>query len=125
MRPLGLAAVFLTLAGSTLVVLSIVRKTILTLAVTDDLRGRVQGIDVVIATGGPQPAAMAHGAADAAFGATWAVTGGEIATAIITLATAALVPRFWRYRAPGESAAVAPRPTTDAHDGKRLPPPRR
>ncbi|MGF7238993.1 MAG: MFS transporter [Frankia sp.] len=105
-RNLVLAALFLVLAGAALIILSVFRKTVLQEAVTDDLRGRMQGVDVIVAAGGPQLAYAAHGAAGAALGTTWAISGGGILTVAAMLATVLAVPAYWRYRAAGTSAPL-------------------
>nr|WP_131786171.1 MFS transporter [Protofrankia symbiont of Coriaria ruscifolia] len=125
-RSLLLAGFFHMLAGAALIILSVFRKTILQEAVTDEMRGRMQGIDVVAAAGGPQLASLAHGAAGAALGTTWAVSGGGILTVAVMLATVLAFPGFWRYRAfthpvhrlkestEAESSAVRTRKATQA-----------
>ncbi len=98
-RSLALAVLFLVLAGAALIVLSVFRKTVLQEAVTDDVRGRMQGLDVIVAGGGPQLGYALHGAAGAALGTTWAITGGGILTVAAVLATVLAFPAYWRYRA--------------------------
>lgn len=99
-RSLGLAAVFLALAGAALIILSVFRKTLLQDTVTDEMRGRMQGIDVTVAAGGPQLAYLAHGTLGAELGTTWAISGGGLLTAVAMLATALAFPAFRRYQAP-------------------------
>ncbi|MFE9424853.1 MFS transporter [Kitasatospora sp. NPDC006697] len=74
------ALALLALAGGALVALGVFRKTLLQTAATDDLRGRLQGADTVIAAGGPRLAGFAHGAAAAVVGTGGAVTGGGLLT---------------------------------------------
>lgn len=99
-RSLILAALFLVLAGAAVIILSVFRRTVLQEAVTDEMRGRMQGIDVIVAAGGPQLGALAHGTAGAALGTTWAISGGGILTVAAMLATVLAFPAFWRYRPP-------------------------
>jgi hypothetical protein len=99
-RSLLPAVVLLTLAGGALIALSAFRKSILQTAATDGLRGRLQAADTVVAAGGPRLAGFAHGAAGAAFGTTWTVTGGGVLTIAAMLALVAASPDFRRYRVP-------------------------
>ncbi|NNN29031.1 MFS transporter [Streptomyces sp. S3(2020)] len=77
------AACWLALAGGALLVLGVFRRTVLQTAVPDGMRGRLQGIDTVVAAGGPRLGDLAHGMAGAAFGAGWAVTGGGLLTVAV------------------------------------------
>ena len=97
-RSLIPAALFLVLAGAAVIVLSVFRRTVLQEAATDEMRGRMQGVDVIVAAGGPQLGALAHGTAGAALGTTWAISGGGILTVAAMLATVLAFPTFWRYR---------------------------
>lgn len=99
-RSLASAACLLGLAGGALIMLSAFRKAIVQTVATDDLRGRLQGADTVVAAGGPRLAGVAHGAAAAAFGTTWAVTGGGVLTVAVMLALILGCPGFRRYQAP-------------------------
>ena len=116
-RNLWTAAFLLALSGSALMVLGMFRKTILQAAATDGMRGRLQGVDTVVAAGGPRLAGLAHGTAGAAFGTAWAVSGGGILVVVTMLAVALAFPSFCRYRGPEaatDAAAPAPeRPTRD------------
>ena len=80
------AAGWLALAGGALLVLGVFRRTVLQTAVPDGMRGRLQGIDTVVAAGGPRLGDLAHGVAGAAFGAGWAVTGGGLLTVSVAVA---------------------------------------
>jgi MFS family permease len=99
-RSLTPAASLLALAGGMLVVLSVFRKAILQTVATDGLRGRLQGVDTVVAAGGPRLAGFVHGAAGAAFGTTWTITGGGLLTVVAMLALLWAAPDFRRYRRP-------------------------
>lgn len=90
----------LALAGGMLVVLSVFRKAILQTVASDGMRGRLQGIDTIIAAGGPRLAGFAHGAAGAAFGTTWSITGGGLLTVVAMLVLLLTFPGFRRYQAP-------------------------
>lgn len=93
------AAFFLVVGGAAECVFGTFRKTIMQTAVTDDMRGRIQGLDVVVAAGGPRLAIFVHGAAGAVVGTTWAMVAGGLLTVVGMLAVVAAFPGFWAYRA--------------------------
>jgi MFS family permease len=97
---LAVASGWLLPAGGALLALGVFRRTVLQTAVPDGLRGRLQGIDTVVAAGGPRLGDLAHGMAGAAFGTTWAIVGGGLLTATTALALSLAFPAFRRHRAP-------------------------
>jgi hypothetical protein len=74
------------------------RNTILQLAASDDLRGRLQGVFTVVVAGGPRVADAVHGAAAAAVGTTVAAAGGGVLVVVGVLVATVAVPAFVRYR---------------------------
>lgn len=90
---------WLVLAGGALLALGVFRKSVLQTAVPDGMRGRLQGIDTVVAAGGPRLGDLVHGTAGAAWGTTWAVTGGGVLAVTAALALLLLFPDFRRHRA--------------------------
>lgn len=92
------ALVLLAVAGAALMVLGVFRKLILQAAAVDDMRGRLQGIDLAVAAGGPRLASAAHGAAGATWGPAWAVTGGGLLVVAAMLVLLIAFPGFARYR---------------------------
>jgi MFS family permease len=110
-RSLPAAAGLLVLAGAALTVLSAFRKSALQSVVTDELRGRLQGADTVIAAGGPRLAGLAHGAAASLAGPVPAVTGGGLLVVLVMLALYLAFPDFRRFERPAcRPAAGAVRP---------------
>ncbi|MBO4259317.1 MFS transporter [Streptomyces griseorubiginosus] len=85
-RSLLTASVWLVLAGGALLTLSVFRQTVLQTAAPDDMRGRLQGIDTVLAAGGPRLGDLAHGTAGATLGTTWTITGGGLLTVAVAVA---------------------------------------
>jgi hypothetical protein len=75
-RSLPAALVLLVIAGGALVILGVFRKTILQAAAADHMRGRMQGMDLAVAAGGPRLASAAHGLIGAAVRFGWAVVDG-------------------------------------------------
>ena len=77
------------------------RSTILQEAASDDLRGRLQGVFIVVVGGGPRLADAVHGTAAAAVGTTVASAGGGALVIVGVLLAVLLAPAFLRYRPPG------------------------
>jgi hypothetical protein len=96
-RSLPAALALLVIAGGALLVLGVFRKTILQAAAADHMRGRMQGMDLAVAAGGPRLASAAHGLIGAALGTAWAVTGGGLLVAASVLILLAAFPGFARY----------------------------
>jgi MFS-type transporter involved in bile tolerance (Atg22 family) len=99
-RSLWLAVLFLAIAGAGDLVSSVYRSSMLQTVATDDMRGRMQGVFIVVVAGGPRLADLWHGPAAAGFGPGPAATAGGIAVVVVALAVVARYPDFWRYRAP-------------------------
>ncbi|MGF6887362.1 MFS family permease [Nocardia sp. GAS34] len=74
------------------------RTTMLQQVATDEMRGRLQGVYIVVVAGGPRLGDVAHGFAAAALGTAVAAAGGG-ALVVAGMVVAALVsPAFVRYR---------------------------
>ncbi|BBZ77681.1 MFS transporter [Mycolicibacterium anyangense] len=95
---LWIALAFLAIGGAADMVSAAFRSTILQEAASDDLRGRLQGVFLVVVAGGPRLADAVHGAAAAAIGTTITAAGGGGLVVIGVLLASALVPAFVRYR---------------------------
>ncbi|BBZ31802.1 MFS transporter [Mycolicibacterium confluentis] len=95
---LMVAIVFLAVGGAADMVSAAFRSTILQQAASDELRGRLQGVFLVVVAGGPRVADVLHGSAAVAVGTAAAAAGGG-ALVVIGLVVASLaVPAFIRYR---------------------------
>jgi hypothetical protein len=97
--PLVLAGVFLALAGGSDSVSSVFRQTILQSATPDDMRGRLQGIFIVVVAGGPRLGDLVLGTASTWTAESWAALGGGLLCVVLVLAVAANQPGFWAYDA--------------------------
>jgi MFS family permease len=96
-----LAVVLLAVGGAADLVSSVYRTSILQTVATDEMRGRMQGVFIVVVAGGPRLADLWHGPA-----ASWVGPGAAAAIGGVLVVAGALVvvrryPVFWRYRAPG------------------------
>jgi MFS family permease len=97
---LAFACLFLALGGAADFVSMIFRNSILQSVAPDDMRGRMQGVFIVVVSGGPRLADLVHGFAGAALGTRTAIAGGGLAVVLAVLTLAATSPAYWRYRAP-------------------------
>jgi hypothetical protein len=103
---LWLAVLLLAAAGAADLVSSVFRSTMLQTVATDEMRGRMQGVFVVVVAGGPRVADLWHGWAADAIGTGATTTIGGVAVVVGMIAVVLAFPAFWRYRAPvaGEEA---------------------
>lgn len=88
----------LAIGGAADMVSSALRNTILLQAASDELRGRLQGVYLVVVAGGPRIADALHGAAAASLGTAVAAAGGGVLVVIGVLIAVLVVPAFIRYR---------------------------
>ena len=95
---LTLASTFLALAGAADLMSMVFRQSILQSVVTDELRGRMQGLFTVVVAGGPRLADLLHGVAGAILGTRAAITYGGILVVIGMILLAILVPKYRDYR---------------------------
>ncbi|GAA1906866.1 MFS transporter [Nocardioides lentus] len=98
MLPFAVAA--LVVGGAADMVSSVFRNAMLLTAADDAVRGRLQGVFIVVVAGGPRLADVAHGASAAAVGTAVAAGGGGVLVVVGTVAAALLVPAFVRHRVP-------------------------
>lgn len=92
------AAAMLMLGGAADMASAAFRVSMLQTAATDAVRGRLQGVFIVVVAGGPRIADVAHGAAAVAVGTAAASAGGGVLVVVGTLIAALAVPAFVRYR---------------------------
>jgi len=98
MPMLALAVTLLAIGGAADMASSAFRNAMLLDSATDAMRGRLQGIFIVVVAGGPRIADVVHGAAAATTGAAVAAAGGGVLVVVGTVAAALAVPAFVRYR---------------------------
>jgi len=96
---LVLAGVALALAGASDGVSAIFRQTILQTATPDDMRGRLQGVFIVVVAGGPRLGDVVVGANASWLGEAWAVVVGSVACAVVVGLLVRWSPRFLAYDA--------------------------
>jgi MFS family permease len=113
MTGFGLAAAFADQARSVMLVVAVFmlvvggaadmasaafRQSMLQTAASDEVRGRLQGIFIVVVAGGPRIADVAHGSAAAMVGTATAAAGGGVLVVVLTVLAALAAPVFVRYR---------------------------
>ncbi|MEZ0363796.1 MFS transporter [Mycobacterium sp. pUA109] len=91
----------MAIGGAADMVSAAFRSTMLQQVASDEMRGRLQGVFVVVVAGGPRLADAVHGAAAAAIGTSATAAGGGALVVIGVLLAALLAPAFVGYRAPG------------------------
>ncbi|GAA0217544.1 MFS transporter [Saccharothrix mutabilis subsp. mutabilis] len=101
---LWLAVVFLAIGGAADMISMVFRSAILQSAATDEMRGRMQGVFIVVVAGGPRLADLVHGTAGAAVGPGVATVFGGVAVVVATVVAVLLIPAVWRYRFTPEPA---------------------
>jgi len=95
---LTVAVLMLAVGGAADMASAAFRTSMLQAAADDSLRGRLQGIFIVVVAGGPRVADVLHGATAAVTGAAVAAAGGGVLVIIGTVLAALAVPAFVRYR---------------------------
>ncbi len=95
---LAVAVLMLAVGGAADMASAAFRTSMLQAAASDAVRGRLQGIFIVVVAGGPRVADVVHGAAAAATGAAVAAAGGGVLVVVGTVAASLAVPAFVRYR---------------------------
>lgn len=97
---LAVAVVFFAAGGAADVASAAFRSTMLQSSATDAMRGRLQGVFIVVVAGGPRVADVLHGLVAGQIGAATTTIVGGLLVIVLTLLASALVPAFVRYRVP-------------------------
>ena len=96
---LALCVVLLAVCGGADSVSSVFRGTILQVATPDAMRGRLQGVFIVVVAGGPRLGDLVLGSGAEVAGEGWAALVGGLVCVAVVLLLARLQPRFLRYDA--------------------------
>lgn len=102
--------IMLALAGAADSVSSVFRNTIMQVATPDEMRGRLQGVFVVVVAGGPRLGDFLAGSMAEAFGLRVALVAGGVGCVIAIIALSKLLPELTNYirrERPPVSAAPA------------------
>lgn len=92
-----LAVLYLAVGGWADMVSATYRSSILQTAISDSMRGRMQGVFTVVVAGGPRLADLVHGLAADAWSTRTAVIGGGVLVIVGTVVAALLGPSLWRF----------------------------
>ncbi|REE73439.1 putative MFS family arabinose efflux permease [Rhodococcus wratislaviensis] len=95
---LWIALAFLAFGGAVDMVSAAFRSTMLQQVATDEMRGRLQGVFIVVVAGGPRIGDVVHGAAAAAVGTSVAAAGGGILVVVGVVIAALAFPALVRYK---------------------------
>jgi hypothetical protein len=98
---------FLAVAGAGDLVSSVLRTSILQTAAPDNMRGRMQGVFIVVVAGGPRLGDLRAGALASAFSVPLTMVSGGVAIVVAMAVVAVAVPSFRRFRASQAAAARA------------------
>jgi MFS family permease len=91
------AVVLLAVGGAADLVSSVFRQSMLQTYAPDEMRGRLQGVFIVVVAGGPRLGDLRAGATAAVAGATVSWVGGGIACAVLVIVAGLAVPALLRY----------------------------
>jgi len=94
---LWIGVVFLAISGMADMVSAAYRSTILTVAAPDQLRGRLQGVFIVVVAGGPRAGDFLAGSLASSMGERLALVLGGLACVLGVLTATALSRQFLRY----------------------------
>ena len=95
---LALGVGFLVAGGAADMASAAFRQSMLLAAADDGVRGRLQGVFLVVVVGGPRIADVLHGGAAEVVGLAPALWGGGVLVVLGTLVAARASSVFWRYR---------------------------
>jgi MFS family permease len=95
---LWLAVVFLAIGGAADMVSMVFRSAILQTAAPDEMRGRMQGVFIVVVAGGPRLADLLHGTTGALIGPGNATALGGVLVVVATGLAVLAIPAIRRYR---------------------------
>jgi MFS family permease len=95
---LALAVFMLVIGGAADMASAAFRMSMLQTSASDAVRGRLQGVFIVVVAGGPRIADVAHGGAAAVVGTAATAAGGGVLVVVLVVVAALAVPGFVRYR---------------------------
>lgn len=104
-QSLWLAVLWLAVAGAGDLVSAVLRTSMLQTAAPDDMRGRMQGVFIVVVAGGPRLGDLRAGALAAATSVPVTMVSGGVIIVVAMIGFALVVPSFRRFRASQVGAA--------------------
>ncbi len=101
------AVLMLVVGGAADMASAAFRTSMLQGAASDAVRGRLQGVFIVVVAGGPRIADVLHGAAASVIGTALTAAIGGLLVLFFLAVSVALVPSFYRYRIPEPDQVAA------------------
>jgi MFS family permease len=98
-QALWLGVLCLAVAGAADMVSAVLRSSMLQLAAPEEMRGRMQGVFIVVVAGGPRLGDLRAGALASAASVSVAMVSGGVVVVLAMALVAVLVPSFWLFRA--------------------------
>ncbi len=98
-RTLWLGVLFLAVAGAADMVSAVYRSTILQVATPDEMRGRLQGVFIVVVAGGPRLGDVESGTVAEVTNEAFSIVSGGLLCIAGVAVLCALYPRFLKYDA--------------------------
>jgi MFS family permease len=105
---LWLAVLCLAVAGAGDMVSAVLRTSMLQLAAPEAMRGRMQGVFIVVVAGGPRLGDLRAGAMASATSVGVAMVSGGVVVVLAMVVVALAVPSFWWFRASRTAQAAVP-----------------
>jgi MFS family permease len=105
---LWLAVLCLAVAGAADMVSAVLRTSMLQIAAPEEMRGRMQGVFIVVVAGGPRLGDLRAGALASAAGVTVAMASGGVVIVVAMVVVALVVPSFWLFRASRSARSSVP-----------------
>jgi MFS family permease len=96
---LWVAVLCLAVAGAGDMVSAVLRTSMLQLAAPEGMRGRMQGVFIVVVAGGPRLGDLRAGALATAASVSVAMVSGGVVIVVAMAVVAVVVPSFWAFRA--------------------------
>jgi MFS family permease len=120
---LWLAVLCLAVAGAADMVSAVLRTSMLQLAAPEEMRGRMQGVFIVVVAGGPRLGDLRAGALATATSVTVAMVSGGVVIVLAMIVVALVVPSFWLFRASrsAQESGVAPPASPAPENGEDRP----
>ncbi len=98
MAMLAVAVAALAFGGAADMASAAFRQSMLLAAADDNVRGRLQGVFIVVVAGGPRIADVLHGWAAEGIGTAATTAGGGLLVIVGVVVAAIVLPAFVRYR---------------------------
>jgi MFS family permease len=115
---LWLAVLCLAVAGAADMVSAVLRTSMLQIAAPEEMRGRMQGVFIVVVAGGPRLGDLRAGALATATSVTVAMVSGGVVIVVAMVVVALVVPSFWLFRASRSVEARPGSPTPESGEDR-------